>query len=154
CDRHGAHRWPVNLTRKELAPAPRRAISQPSPGRYRRVEPDRSAPTCWRRATNRRGFLASNRGEHVPMPRTRRGRWPIEFVLTISVLLVASEARAVFTGSRVIGWGSNSLGQADPPDSVGAAGSKVVDIAAGDFHSCAIRYPDHDVVCWGFDNKG
>jgi hypothetical protein len=54
----------------------------------------------------------------------------------------------------VIGWGSYEYGQALPPISVDGSDGTARAIAAGGYHSCAIRAETGNVVCWGLDNRG
>ena len=45
-------------------------------------------------------------------------------------------------------------GQASPPAEVGALAGGARAIAAGRYHSCAIRAADGAVVCWGENSDG
>jgi hypothetical protein len=49
----------------------------------------------------------------------------------------------------VVCWGSDSYGQATPPDAVNGVLGTATAIAAGGEHSCAIQAGTGDVICWG-----
>ena len=50
-------------------------------------------------------------------------------------------------GGRVVCWGSDSHGQASPPD------GHFVQVSAGQFHSCGVQV-DETVKCWGAPGLG
>ena len=64
----------------------------------------------------------------------------------IAVCLVCI-SQSAFAGS-IVGWGDNYYGQADPP-----AGTDFVAIAAGDYHSLALK-SDSSIVGWGYNYYG
>ena len=68
-------------------------------------------------------------------------------VFFLACLLTGAPVR-VFSGS-VVAWGNNSYGQLDIPPGL----TNVVHVAAGYYHSVAVRY-DGTVVAWGLNNYG
>ena len=52
----------------------------------------------------------------------------------------------------VVGWGLDGDGQVTPPNTVNGVLGNATDIAAGEFHSCAIQAGTGNVVCWGDDD--
>lgn len=70
-------------------------------------------------------------------------------LLTFLTMVAAAPPAGAVASGTVVGWGSNGYGQAAPP--IGLSG--VVDIAAGGYHSLAVR-SDGTVVAWGADSYG
>jgi len=68
-------------------------------------------------------------------------------ILVLSMSPVVWSGQATSPGS-IIGWGANNYGQAFPP-----AGSDFVDIAAGVYHSLALK-SDGSIVGWGRNELG
>ncbi|HEY3408347.1 MAG TPA: hypothetical protein VGK53_09265 [Propionicimonas sp.] len=64
-------------------------------------------------------------------------------------IAVSMHYLALTPTGTVIGWGSDTMGQADVPAGLGG----VVDVAAGDYHSVAAR-SDGSVVAWGYNSEG
>jgi hypothetical protein len=71
-----------------------------------------------------------------------------------TMLLCLTLTGAADAAGPVVGWGYNHRGQATPPDAVNGVSGTATDIAAGEFHSCAIKAGRSKVVCWGDDYHG
>ena len=85
----------------------------------------------------------------TPMPTptahtTRSGEGAGSFV---SVSAGGGHSCGVKTAGAVECWGSNSIGEATPPEAVFAS------VSAGRSHTCGIR-TDGSVACWGWDHHG
>jgi alpha-tubulin suppressor-like RCC1 family protein len=78
---------------------------------------------------------------------------PFFRVLSIILLcLTLTEATGAGASSGpVVGWGSDTFGQATGADTVTGP---VAEIAAGSGSSCAIQAGTGNVVCWGYDSWG
>ena len=63
---------------------------------------------------------------------------------------------AAASDGPVVGWGRDDFPyfQARPPDAVNGISGTATDIAAGDYHSCAIQTGTGNVVCWGRNDYG
>ena len=94
----------------------------------------------------RRRILALPFLAHAMLPLYARSR--VRLATLLAVLLLAGPASAQ-TGGTVVGWGRNAEGQTTPPSGL----SGVVDVAAGYYHSLALR-SDGTVVAWGHNNRG
>jgi alpha-tubulin suppressor-like RCC1 family protein len=69
--------------------------------------------------------------------------------ICLTIGLIAASANAATSGS-VVAWGWNQYGQASVPE---GAKSGVVAVAAGEFHTLALKN-DGSVVAWGRNNYG
>src|SRR3974390_3190359 len=86
-----------------------------------------------------------------PANRVLRRRSPSAVVLaTAALLLITAAATHSFAaGGTVFAWGDNGAGQTNVPTGL----TNVVAIAAGDYHSLALR-ADGTVVAWGLNTYG
>ncbi len=98
------------------------------------------------------------RGRTVPNASIRRSVVGFLVVVALAVTVWSAVAKAgpiptpAPIGS-VVGWGSDSHGQATPPRAVNGVSGTAKAIAAGDFHSCAIQAGTGNVVCWGHNGN-
>jgi alpha-tubulin suppressor-like RCC1 family protein len=65
-------------------------------------------------------------------------------------------ARSEIGVVNACGWlgGRDTTRKANPPDAVNGVSGTATDIAAGNFHSCAIQTDTGNVVCWGRNTDG
>ncbi len=68
-------------------------------------------------------------------------------ILVLTMCPVVWSGQATSPGS-IVGWGANTYGQAIPPE-----GSDFVAIAAGEYHSLALK-SDGSIVSWGSNDHG
>ncbi len=98
------------------------------------------------------------RGRTVPNASIRRSVVGflviVAFVVTVwSAVAKAGPIPTPAPIGSVVGWGSDSHGQATPPRAVNGVSGTAKSIAAGDFHSCAIQAGTGNVVCWGHNGN-
>jgi mannose/fructose/N-acetylgalactosamine-specific phosphotransferase system component IIC len=68
----------------------------------------------------------------------------------------ATPTAAPLPPGSAVGWGydGSGSGQATPPDAVNGVSGTATDVAAGNWHSCAIQAGTGEVACWGSDDYG